>query len=125
VAQVVNEIASGAGVTDRRPKLLALLTDTRVTRIVVERRDRLTRFGCPSLEALLQAQGRIIEVVNLAENEQEDDKEDLLADLVAIISSFTTQLYGQRRAKRTTERIAAALRAEELREEEADADVTR
>jgi putative resolvase len=43
VAQVVKEIASGAN--DSRPKLLALLKDTSVTRIVVEHRDRLTRFG--------------------------------------------------------------------------------
>jgi predicted site-specific integrase-resolvase len=68
------------------------------------------------LDALLQAQGRTIDVRNLAEN----DHEDLLADLLAIVSSFTARLYGQRRAKRTTERIAAALRGEE-----ADADATR
>jgi len=107
VAQVVKEIASG--VNDSRPKLLALLTDTSVTRIVVEHRDRLTRFGLHYLEALLQAQGRTIEIVNLAEN----DKEDLITDLVALVSSFTARLYGQRRAKRKTERIAAELRGEE------------
>jgi putative resolvase len=107
VAQTVKEIASG--VNDNRPKLLALLKDTSVTRIVVEHRDRLTRFGFHYLEALLQAQGRPIEVVNLAQN----DKEDLIADLVAIVYSFTARLYGQRRAKRKTERIAAELRGEE------------
>jgi predicted site-specific integrase-resolvase len=53
VAQVVKEIASG--VNDSRPKLLALLNDTHVTRIVVEHRDQLTRFGFRYLEALLQA----------------------------------------------------------------------
>ena len=37
-------------------------------RIVVEHRDRLPRFGFHYLEALLQPQGRTIEVVNLAEN---------------------------------------------------------
>ena len=47
-------------------------------------------------------------MVNLAEN----DKEDLIADLVAIVYSFTARLDGQRRAKRKTERIAAALRRE-------------
>ena len=113
VAQVVKEVASG--VNDSRPKLLALLTDTSVTRIVVEHRDRFTRFGFHYLEALLQVQGRTIEVVNLAEN----DNEDLLADLVAIVSLFTARLYGQRRAKRKTERIAAELQAEE------DGDATR
>lgn len=112
VAQVVQEIASGAN--DSRPKLLSLLKDTSITRIVVEHRDRLTRFGFHYLETLLQAQRRQVEVVNLAEN----DKEDLIADLMAIVYSFTARLYGPRRAKRKTEQIAAELRRE-------DADATR
>jgi predicted site-specific integrase-resolvase len=61
VTQVVKEVASG--VHDSRPKLLALLKEPSVTRIVVEHQDRLTRFGFPSLETLLQAQGRTLEVV--------------------------------------------------------------
>jgi putative resolvase len=103
----VKEIASG--VNESRPKLLALLKDTSVTHIVVEHRDRLTRCGFHYLEALLQAQGRTIEVVNLAE----DDNADLIADLVAIVYVFTARLYGQRRAKRKTERIAAESRGEQ------------
>lgn len=107
VTRVVKEIASG--VNDSRPKLLALLKDTSITLLVVEHRDRLTRFGFHYLETLLETQGRSIEVVNIAEN----DKEDLLADLVAIVYSFTARLYGQRRAKRKTERIVAELETED------------
>jgi putative resolvase len=107
VGQIVKEIASG--VNDSRPKLLALLKDPQTTRIVVEHKDRLTRFGFRYLETLLEIQGRTIEVVNVAEN----DKEDLIADLVAIVYSFTARLYGQRRAKRKTERIVQELQAEE------------
>jgi putative resolvase len=106
VTQVVKEIASG--VNDSRPKLLALLKDQQATRIVVEHKDRLTRFGFRYLETLLELQGRTIEVVNVAEN----DKEDLIADLVAIVYSWTSRLYGQRRAKRKTERIVQELQAE-------------
>jgi predicted site-specific integrase-resolvase len=58
--------------------------------------------------------------VNLAEN----DKEDLVADLVAIVYSFTARLYGQRRAKRKTERIAAELRSDESEAEAGAADAT-
>ena len=43
----------------------------------------------------------------------ENDTEDVMADLVAIVYSFTARLYGQRRAKRTTERIVQELQAEE------------
>ena len=107
VAQIVKEIASV--VNDSRPKLLALLKDPQTTRIVVEHKDRLTRFGFRYLETLLAIQGRTIEVVNVAEN----DKEDLLADLGAIVYAFMARLYGQRRAKRKTERIVQELQAEE------------
>lgn len=55
VAQVVKEIASG--LNDSRPKLLSLLKDTSITHIVVEHKDRLTRFGFRYLETLLEAQG--------------------------------------------------------------------
>src|SRR6266436_6050910 len=107
VAQIVKEV--GSSVNDSRPKLLALLKDQQTTRIVVEQKDRLTRFGFRYLETLLAIQSRTIEVVNLAEN----DQEDLNADLVAIVYSFTTRLYGQRREKRKTERIVQELQAEE------------
>jgi predicted site-specific integrase-resolvase len=56
-------------------------------------------------EGLLKGQGRSVEVVNVAEN----GTEDLLADLVSIISSFCARLYGQRRARRKTEKIVAEL----------------
>ena len=107
VALVVKEIASG--VNDSRPKLLSLLKDTSITRVVVEHRDRLTRFGFHYIDALFSVQGRVIEVVNPAEN----DKEELLADLTSIIYSFCARLYGQRRAKRKTEKVVQELQAKE------------
>jgi putative resolvase len=107
VSKVVKEV--GSGVNDSRPKFLALLEDHTITRVVVEHKDRFTRFGFPALETLLNSQGRTLEVVNLAENGQED----LLADLTAILYSFTARLYGQRRAKRKTETIIRALEAGE------------
>jgi putative resolvase len=105
IARVVKEV--GSGVNDARPKLLALLADQGIGLIVVEHRDRLTRFGFRYLDTLLKGQGRAIEVVKQAEN----GTEDLLADLTAIVSSFCARLYGQRRAKRQTEVIVRELAA--------------
>lgn len=107
VEQVVKEI--GSGVNDQRPKLLKLLTDDSVRRIVVEHKDRLTRFGFNYLDRLLKMQGREIEVINLGENGQED----LVQDFVAIVTSFCARLYGQRRAKRKTEKLIAELQNSE------------
>ncbi len=106
VAKVVKEV--GSGINDARPKFLALLADQRIGLIVVEQQERATRFGFRYLETLLKTQGRAIEVVNHAEN----STEDLLADLTSIIYAFCARLYGQRRAKRKTERIVQELEAE-------------
>ena len=97
--KVVKEV--GSGVNDSRRKLLAILTDPTITVIVVEHKDRLTRFGFRYIETLLAVQGRRIEVVNVSE--------DLMADLVSISYSFCSRLAGQRRAKRKTEKIVKAL----------------
>jgi len=103
VAAIIKEI--GSGVNDSRPKLLKLITDPTITLIVIEHKDRLTRFGFNYIEQLLKLQDRRIEVINLAEN----GKEDLVQDFVSIVTSFCARLYGQRRSKRKTERIIAEL----------------
>ena len=66
---------------DTRPKLLKLLNDPAVTLIVVEHKDRLTRFGYNYIEQLLKMQNR---------------KEDLVQDFVRIVTSFCARLHGQR-----------------------------
>ena len=104
VTTVAKEI--GSGVNDTRPKLLKLLTDPTITLIVIEHKDRLTRFGFNYLEQLLAMHHRRIEVINLAGN----DKEDLIQDFASIVTAFCARLYGQRRSKRKTERIIAELR---------------
>jgi len=106
VSRVVKEI--GSGVNDNRPKFLALLADPSIGRIVIEHKDRGTRFGFRYIETWLKTYGREIEVVNQAQN----STEDLLADLSSIVYSFCARLYGQRRAKRKTEKIVQELKQE-------------
>lgn len=86
---------------DKRPKLTKLLQEPTYTRIVVEHKDRLTRFGFNYLEVLLKNQGITIEVINVAEEE----KEDLIQDFISVITSFCARIYGQRRSKRATEKL--------------------
>ena len=105
VEQVVKEI--GSPINDNRPELTKLLKNNTMTIIVVEDKERLTRFGFNYIDILLQGQGRRIEVVNKSQEARraDEEKEDLRNDLVSIIYSFGARLYGQRRAKRKTEEI--------------------
>jgi len=61
VSKEVTEIASG--LNEKRPKLEKLLADTSIGTIIVENRDRLTRFGAHYIETLLEAQGRHLEML--------------------------------------------------------------
>jgi predicted site-specific integrase-resolvase len=90
VEMAVKEIASG--MNDNRPKLKKLLA-LRPTRIVVEHKDRLTRFGFGYFEQLLPMFGCELVVIN----RDSEEKDDLLKDLVAVITSFCCRLYGLRR----------------------------
>ena len=104
VIRIEKEVASG--VNDQRPKLLALLKDAhKYEYIIVEHKDRLTRFGF----------NIIINNINNIYVVNEIDNEDhaLMEDLVAIITSFCARLYGQRRSKRKTEKLIAELKNEQ------------
>lgn len=98
VDKVVTEIASG--LNDQRPNLTSLLLDKTIGVIVVEHRERLTRFGFHYIENLLQMQGRKVEVVFPNET-----KDDLVQDFIAVITSMCARIYGRRGNKRRSERL--------------------
>lgn len=104
--KIYKEIAEvGSGVNDSRKKFLSLLKDKDINLIIVEHKDRLTRFGFNFIELLLNNENRKIEVINNSLN----DREDLLQDFISIITSFCARIYGQRRSKRKTEKIIKEL----------------
>ncbi len=98
VSKEVTEIASG--LNDKRPKLEKLLANTSIGTIVVENRDRLTRFGSHYIETLLEAQGRHIEMIF-----QSDTGDELGDDFVSVITSMAARIYGRRQSKRRAEKI--------------------
>lgn len=103
ITQVVKEV--GSGLNDSRQKLENLLKSSDYDILIVEHKDRLARFGTHYLDLLLARCGVRLEIVNLADN----GRDELMQDLVAIITSFAARLYGQRRAKRKTEKIIQEL----------------
>lgn len=102
VTKVVQEIASG--MNDNRPKLLKLLTDQHIGTIVIEHRDRLTRFGFASIEQLLNMQGRHLEVMFPTETNH-----DVVEDFMAVITSMASRIYGRRHSKARAEKIKACI----------------
>lgn len=107
VYEDVREI--GSGLNCERKKLAKILKDARATRVVVEHKDRLARFGVPFIQECAAKFGCEIHVINDAA----DEKEDLVQDFVSVITSFCAKIYGQRRAKRKTEKLIRELEAKD------------
>lgn len=108
VDKVIKEV--GSGLNDERKKLTDLLrSDVKIDRIIVEHKDRLTRFGFNYLQILADKMGFEIIVVNPTMT----DNEDLMQDFASIITSFCARLYSRRRAKLQAEKIIQSLRKEE------------
>ncbi|QTA83238.1 Resolvase N-terminal domain-containing protein [Desulfonema limicola] len=106
IKEVVKECASG--LNDNRPRLTKLLKNPVVTRIVVEHKDRLTRFGFNYIKLFKESQGCRIEIIN----ESSNDRDELMQDFVSLVTSFTARLYGLRRSKRKTEKLIQELENE-------------
>ena len=97
----------GSGLNGKRPKLLKLLADPTVTRIVVEHRDRLARFGVEYIEAALQAQGRSLVVAEAGEQ-----KLDIVQDFIDVVTSMCARIYGRRAASNRAKKALAAAQEE-------------
>jgi len=101
-----SEIASG--LNGRRKGLLSLLNNKSISTIIVEYRDRLSRFGIEYIEALLNASGRQLIVMN--EGEQKDD---IVQDFIDIVTSMCARIYGKRSAKNRAKRALQATKTEQ------------
>lgn len=93
--QISNEYKEiGSGLNQNRKKLNEILKDNSITTIIVEHKERLTRFGFELLQSSLQAQQRKIIVI-----EDKDVNDDVVQDMIDILTSFCARIYGKRSAK--------------------------
>lgn len=108
INEIVKECASG--LNDNRPKLIKILSERKATRLVVEHKDRLTRFGFNYIKTLYPE----CEIIVVNESE---DKEDLIEDFVSLVTSFCARIYGKRRSKRNTEKLIRELNQDDISRE--------
>jgi len=99
IQESIREI--GSGLNDSRKKLMQLLERGNCTKLIVEHKDRLTRFGFNYIKLLCEKTNCELIILNNADSA----KEDLIQDFVSVITSFCARIYGQRRSKRKTEKL--------------------
>jgi putative resolvase len=97
---VVSEV--GSGTNGHRRTLTKLLSDPAVTVIVVEHRDRLTRFEFEHLEASMAACGR-----GIVMSRSEETTSDLVRDVTEVLTWLCAPVSGRRSAARRAAKAVA------------------
>ncbi|RLG60340.1 IS607 family transposase [Candidatus Geothermarchaeota archaeon] len=95
--EILKDVGSGLK-EDRRgfQKLLRMVINKEVSKVIIAYPDRLTRFGFKTLEEFFKSYGTEIIVIN---HEEKSLQEELIEDLITIISHFAGKLYGMRSHK--------------------------
>lgn len=78
-------------------KLLELVTSGKVDKVIIENKDRLTRFGFDMLTYMFRSYDVEIEIV---QNRSDDEYQDLAQDIMMLIASFSGKLYRKRALER-------------------------
>lgn len=97
----------GSGMSDTRPKLLQamkLAKEGKISRIVIEHRDRLIRFNFNIIKYYLEAHG--VEVEYIEETLPKTYEAELIEDMLSLMSSFSAKIYGRRSAERRSRNVA-------------------
>lgn len=98
VTHIIKDV--GSGLNDNRSgfiRLTDLIIAGKVNKLVVEHKDRLTRFQFKFIKKMFESYGCEVIVVN---GEGVSDTEELAADMMSLLASFSGRFYGKRSAER-------------------------
>lgn len=94
----------GSGINDKRKgfvKLCKLVTEKKINKVVIEHKDRLTRFQYNLIEFFFNSYGVEIE---LTDKKEYTEQEELVNDMMMLIASFSGRLYSARAKENTKKR---------------------
>ena len=98
VTHIIKDV--GSGLNDNRSgfiRLTDLIISGKVNKLVVEHKDRLTRFQFKFIKKMFESYGCEVIVVNGVDV---SDTEELAADMMSLLASFSGRFYGKRSAER-------------------------
>lgn len=98
VTHIIKDV--GSGLNDNRSgfvKLTDLIIKGKVNKLVIEHKDRLTRFQFKFIKKMFESYGCEVIVIN---GMDVSDTEELAADMMSLLASFSGKFYGKRSAER-------------------------
>lgn len=90
----------GSGMCDTRPKLqqlFKLVSNKEIDKVVVEHKDRLTRFNFEFLSQFFASHN--VEIEWIGEVLGKSYEAELVEDMLSLMSSFSNRIYGRRSAE--------------------------
>ncbi len=90
----------GSGMSDTRPKLLRLfklVEEKKIDKVIVEHKDRLSRFMVEFLAAYFGSHG--VEIEWMSEILGTTYEQELVSDILSLMASFSAKIYGKRSAE--------------------------
>ena len=90
----------GSGLNDNRSgfvRLTNLIINKQVNKLIIEHKDRLTRFQFSFIKKMFESYGCEVIVIN---GMDVSDTEELAADMMSLLASFSGKFYGKRSAER-------------------------
>lgn len=87
----------GSGLNDKRSgfvQLTNLIIERKINKVIIEHKDRLTRFQYNFIEKIYNVFG--CEIIAVDDKEDVSDAEELTRDLMALLASFSGKYYGRR-----------------------------
>ena len=96
--EIIKDLGSGLNYSKKGLKrLINLITDNKVERLVITHKDRLLRYGSELIYSLCEIFGTEVVIINRTEDSSFE--EDLAQDVLEIITVFSARLYGSRSHK--------------------------
>ncbi len=98
VGYIIKDV--GSGLSDTRNgfiKLTNLVIDKKINKVIIEHKDRLTRFQYNFIEKMFNSYG--VEIIHIEKNDV-SEQEDLVTDIISLMASFSGKVYGKRSAER-------------------------
>ena len=96
--EIIDDLGSGLNYNKKGLKrLIRLIVDSKVERLVLTHKDRLLRFGRELIFSLCEQFGTKVVIINRTEDSTFE--EDLAEDVLEIITVFSARLYGSRSHK--------------------------
>ena len=96
--EIVADLGSGMNYHKRGlRRLLSMILDEKINRLVLTHKDRLLRFGAELVFAICEE--KQVEVVIINQGDEPSFEEELAKDVLEIITVFSARLYGSRSHK--------------------------